>query len=95
MLADSFADFETVGIGQHNIEQDEIRALTPAQLDYSLSGLGTYDRKAFLFKVVLYERVEIGIVFDESYLSHNKVVGESFPHTEINRVVITIQLQKN
>src|SRR5205823_3143853 len=53
MVPNALADIQPVRIGQHNIQQDEIRPLTAAQLDGSLTGLGAYQGKPFLLQVVL------------------------------------------
>ena len=39
ILADAFADIEAVGIGQHDIQQNQVRPHLAAQLDGALSGM--------------------------------------------------------
>ena len=67
MIADAFADIETVGIGEHDIEQNEVGTEAAAQIDRAAASLGTGEAEAFLFEVVLKQRIEIGVVFDQYY----------------------------
>ena len=65
IVADPFADIEPVGIGQHDIEQDQVGPNPPAKVEGAPPGLRPGEKKAFFFEVVLQQREEIGVVFDE------------------------------
>ncbi len=66
IVADALADIQPVGIGQHDVEQDEVGADPPAKVEGATAGLRPGEKKAFFFQVVLQQREEIGIVFDEN-----------------------------
>ncbi|SPE31588.1 hypothetical protein SBA6_160018 [Candidatus Sulfopaludibacter sp. SbA6] len=70
VLADAFADVEAVGIGQHDIEQDQVRAHLPAQLQRAFPGLQSGQGEALFLQVVFQEREEVGVVFDEENFFH-------------------------
>ena len=69
ILADAFADVQAVGIGQHDVEQDQVGTHLAAQLDRALAGLRSGQWKAFLFQVVLQQGEQIGVVFDQDEFS--------------------------
>ncbi len=69
VLPDRLTDFQPVRIGEHNVEQDQIRPFTTEQVNGASASLGTYERKAFLFQVVFDQCVKIGIILHESYFS--------------------------
>ena len=65
IVADAFADIEPVGIGQHDIQQDQVGPHAAAKFERALAGLRPGEMKALLFQVVFQQREEIGVVFDQ------------------------------
>ena len=70
MVANPLADVQPVRIGQHDVEQDQIRPLAPAELHRALTRLRSDQDEAFFLQVVLEQREQIGVVLDEQYLLH-------------------------
>ena len=74
--ADALADIQAIGIGQHDIEQDQVRPFAAAQLDRAFAGLRAHEGEAFLFEVVLEESKEVRVVFNQHDFFH---VSNPFP----------------
>jgi hypothetical protein len=53
VAADALADVQTVGIRQHDVQQNQIGPFAAAQLHCALAGLSSDERKPLFFKVVL------------------------------------------
>ena len=49
MTSNPLADVEPVGIRQHDVQQNQVRAFPPAQFDCAFSGLAPDERKPFFF----------------------------------------------
>src|SRR5215471_17697745 len=52
VLPDALADVQTVGIGKHDVEQDEVGTHLAAKLDGAAASLQAGERKALFFEVV-------------------------------------------
>jgi len=72
ILADTFTDIEPVGVGQHDIEQDQIGPHLAAEFDGSATGLQSGEDKAFFFEVVLEECEQVRVVLDKNYFFHSR-----------------------
>ncbi len=70
VAAYAFADVESVGIGKHDVEQDEVGLFTAAEVDCAPARLRTNKRKSFLLQVVLEERKQVGVIFDQNDFLH-------------------------
>ncbi len=67
VVPDGFADVEPVGIGQHDIEQNQIGLCPSAEIDRAATALRTGEGKTLLLQVVFQQRVKVAVVFDEKY----------------------------
>ncbi len=65
VAADAAANIEPVGIGKHDIENDQVRLFAPAQPQRAFAGLRSRKSEPFFFKVVLDEMEEVGVIFNE------------------------------
>ena len=70
MGADALADIQAVGIRQHDVQDDQVRTLPAAQLDRALAGLRADHGESFFLQVVLDQRIEIRVVFDQHDFLH-------------------------
>src|SRR4051794_40633598 len=70
MAANAFADIKAVGIGQHDIEQNEVGTLPTAQVDCAFARLGADQRKSLFLEVVLEKSEEIGVVLYQCNFFH-------------------------
>ena len=59
MRPDGFADLQTIGIRQHDVQNDQVGLFTAAQVDSAFSGSGSGEYEAFLLEVVLDQRVGV------------------------------------
>ncbi len=70
MAADSFADVEAIGIGKHDVEQDQVRLFAAAEVNGTPAGLGTHQSESFFLQVVLEEGEQVGVIFDQNDFLH-------------------------
>ena len=70
IVANALADVQAVGIGQHDIEQDEVGTHLAAKIQRALPVCDPRETKALFFQVVLQQREEIGVVFDQHNFFH-------------------------
>ena len=82
VVPDAFADIEAVGIGEHDVEQNQIGANSAAKVDGATPGLRAGEGEALFLEVVLEKRVKVGVVFDQN---------NSFCHGYLRLAVITLQ----
>ena len=57
IVTDTFADIETIGIGKHDVEQNQIRADAAAEIQGTTAGLRARKSEALFFEVILQQRV--------------------------------------
>ena len=69
--AELLTDLQAIAIGQHDIEQHQVRTRLPAKLQRSFAGLRVHALEAFLLQVVAKQGHQVRIVFDDYNLSHS------------------------
>src|SRR6185295_18743693 len=73
MRTDGLADFESIGIRKHDVENDEVWFFAPAKIDGALAGFGASQGEAFLLQVVLDQRKKIRVILDKYNLLHSLI----------------------
>jgi hypothetical protein len=74
VAANGFADIQAIGVGQHDVQKDQVRPLAPAEVKGTLTGLRANQRESLLFKVVLQEGKQVNIVLNQKdFLHYNQV----------------------
>ena len=82
MAPQALADVQAVGVGEHDIQHDQVGTFAHAQLDGAFAGIRPDHLKAFPLEVVFQQRVKIDIIFDQQNFFHLKPV----PILNISRV---------
>ncbi len=70
MGSNPLADIQAIGIRQHDVQDDEFRTLPAAQFQRAFAGLRADHGKPLFFQVVLDQRIEIRVVFDQHDFLH-------------------------
>ncbi len=77
IVADPFADIEPVGIGQHDVQQDEVRTDAAAEVERAPARLGPGETESLLFRGCTSAARKIRVVFDQ----HNSFCHGTFSVT--------------
>ena len=59
------ADLQAVGIRQHDVQDEQVRLFAAAQVERALAGLRSHQRVTFALQVVLQEREQIRVIFNQ------------------------------
>jgi hypothetical protein len=64
MHPDPLTDVEPIGIGQHNVQEDEVRSFAPAEFSRAFACLSANENKTFFFQIVFEQCKQISVVFN-------------------------------
>src|SRR5262249_28494984 len=66
------ADLQAVLVWQHDVQNQQVRTLPPAQLDGCFAGLRARHVKPFFLEIVFQQAEEVGIIFNQGDLLHDR-----------------------